>query len=387
MMMRPALALFSMLVLAGCAAQQPPAPAAPGAPPPSAAAAPARAIDLPRRKIDIAIPAADAEAALRAFRASCPRITWRQDRSGLTLPSDWQAVCRDAETATDAVRFFAEGFEGVVLGDDGAGFATGYFEPEIAASRVRSPGYGVPLYRRPPDLVEVDLGTFRPEWQGRTLRGRLDGRRVVPYYGRAPIDEGVLAGKDLELAWAADPNDAFFLEIQGSGRLRLPNGEIMRIGYDSQNGRDYVAIGRVLVDMGELPKDGVSMASIMAWLRANPDRAEQVRQANPSVVFFRELLGLADDDGPRGALNIPVRPQISVAIDPAFIPYGTPLVAQLDGAAPHLHVAMDTGGAIKGPGRLDIFQGSGTVAGAKAGALASKARVVLLLPRRATARL
>jgi membrane-bound lytic murein transglycosylase A len=380
---RGTLLLFSLISLAGCAAS--PLAQAPSVP--AQVAAPSRAIDLPRRKFEATIPAADADAALAAFRASCPRITWRMDRSGLTLPSDWQGVCRDAETATDAVRFFAEGFEAVVLGPDGEGFATGYYEPEIAASRVRAPGYQVPLYRRPPDLVEADLGAFRPEWQGRTLRGRLDGRRIVPYYGRAPINEGVLAGKNLELAWAADANEAFFLEIQGSGRLRMPDGEIMRIGYDTQNGRDYVAIGRVLVDAGELPKDGVSMASIMAWLRAHPNQAELVRQSNPSVVFFRELSGLSPQDGPRGALNIPVRPQVSVAIDPAFIPYGTPLIAQLEGAAPRLHVAMDTGGAIKGPGRLDIFQGSGAEAGAAAGGLASKARVVLLLPRRATARL
>jgi membrane-bound lytic murein transglycosylase A len=351
------------------------------------AAAPARAIDLPRRKIDIAIPAADAEAALRAFRASCPRITWRADRSGLTLPSDWQAVCRDAETAADAVRFFADGFQAVVIGEDGKGLATGYFEPEIAASRVRAPGYQVPLYRRPPDLIEVDLGAFRPDLEGRTLRGRLDGKRIVPYYSRGPIDEGAIAGKNLEIAWAADANEAFFLEIQGSGRLRLPNGETMRIGYDSQNGRDYVAIGRVLVDAGELPKDGVSMASIMDWLRQHPDQAERVRQTNPSVVFFRELNGLDPNDGPRGALNIPVHPQISVAVDPAFTPYGAPLIAELAGEPPRLHVAMDTGGAIKGANRLDIFQGSGQAAGEKAGSLSARARVVLLLPRRAADRL
>jgi membrane-bound lytic murein transglycosylase A len=172
-----------------------------------------------------------------------------------------------------------------------------------------------------------------------------------------------------------------------SGRLRLPDGQVMRIGYDSQNGRDYVPIGRVLVDMGELPRDGVSMQSIRAWLDANPDKADQVRNANPSAVFFRELLGLDPDDGPRGALNIPVRPQVSVAVDPAFIPYGTPLIATLEGQTPRLHVAMDTGGAIKGAGRLDIFQGTGKQAGEAAGQLASKARVVLLLPRRASSRL
>ena len=374
------------LALAACATPPKALPEAASPAPDAAATAPARALDLPHRKVPVSIPAGSAAAALAAFRASCPRITWRMDRSGLVLPSDWQAVCRDAETATDPVAFFADNFEGVEIAG-GDGFATGYFEPEIRASRTRAPGYQVPLFRRPADLVEVDLGAFRQEWQGRTLRGRLDGRRLVPYYSRGAIQEGALAGKGLELAFAADANDAFFLEIQGSGRLRLPDGEVMRIGYDSQNGRDYVPIGRVLVDMGELPRDGVSMQSIRAWLDANPDKADQVRNTNPSAVFFRELSGLDPDDGPRGALNIPVRAQVSVAVDPAFIPYGTPLIATLDGQAPRLHVAMDTGGAIRGPGRLDIFQGTGKDAGEAAGRLASKARVVLLLPRRASSRL
>lgn len=374
------LVILASLALAACASTPP------AAPPPAMAPTPARAIDLPHRKVPVTIPADSAADALAAFRAACPRITWRLDRTGLVLPSDWQAVCRDAETATDAVAFFTENFEGVEVAG-GTGFATGYFEPELRASRVRAPGYQVPLYRRPPDLIDVDLGAFRDEWQGRTLRGRLERNRLVPYYSRASIGEGALAGKGLELAWAADPNDAFFLEIQGSGRLRLPDGEVMRIGYDSQNGRDYVPIGRVLVDRGALPKDGVSMQSIRAWLEAHPDEAEQVRNANPSVVFFRELTGLDPGDGPRGALNIPVRPQVSVAVDPAFIPYGTPLLASLEGAPARLHVAMDTGGAIKGPGRLDIFQGTGKEAGEAAGRLASKARVILLLPRRATSRL
>jgi len=380
-MMRLSLACVPLLLLAGCATPQI------GQPETTAATAPARALDLPRQKVSVSVPPAEAEAALRAFRASCPRIVSRVDRSGLTGPEDWQAACAAAASAKDATRFFLEAFEGLILGQSGEGFATGYFEPEIAASRVRAPGYAVPLYGRPPDLVETDLGAFRSEWQGRTLRGRLDGRRIVPYHDRASVDAGALAGKGLELVWAADPNDAFFLEIQGSGRLKLPNGETMRIGYESQNGRDYVAIGRVLVDAGELPKDGVSMASIMTWLRAHPERAASIRQANPSVVFFRELSDLSADEGPRGALGVPLTPQISVAVDPAFIPYGAPLLAQLEGAEARLHIAMDTGGAIKGPGRLDIFQGWGAEAGAAAGGLASRARVVLLLPRQATARL
>jgi len=377
--MRSTLVLFASLVLTACATK--PAPQTTTEAPSEAGQT--RAVDLPRQKIPFTIPTKSADAALKAFRATCPRIVNREDRTGLTQPLDWQTACKTSETAPDAVRFFTQAFEAVEI-NQGTGFATGYFEPEILGARVRTKGYDVPLYRRPPDLVDVDLGVFKDEWKGRTLRGRLEGRRIVPYHSRAAIAEGALAGKSLELAWAADANDSFFLEIQGSGRLRLPNGEVMRIGYDSQNGRDYVAIGRVLLDQGKLPKGGVSMQSIKDWLRTHPDEAQSIRNTNPSTVFFSEIKTLDQNEGPRGSLAIPLYPQISVAVDPLFIPYGAPLIATLAGGTPQMHVAMDTGGAIKGPGRLDVFQGSGPEAGKAAGSLASKARVILLLPRRAS---
>ena len=210
---------------------------------------------------------------------------------------------------------------------------------------------------------------------------------LLPYPDRGAIMAGALTGKGLELAYAADPYEAFFLEIQGSGRLRLPDGGIMRIGYDSQNGRDYVAIGKVLLDRGDLPKGGVSMDSILAWLRANPDKAPALLAANPSVVFFREIAG----DGPVGAMGIAVTPGVSVAADPAFLPLGAPLfvTTTLPGNVPlsALMVAQDTGGAIKGANRIDLFRGSGAVARAEAGAQAAVAQIVVLLPPAAAARL
>lgn len=328
------------------------------------------------------------DAALVAFRRSCPALLGREDRSGLTLPADWHAACTAAATATDPDAFFAAEFTAVAVGaPPGAGFTTGYFEPEIAGSRTPAPEFTVPLYRRPPDLIEVDLGSFAKDLKGRKLRGRIDGASLKPYATRGEIMAGALTGKGLELAWAADPYEAFFLEIQGSGRLRLPDGSVMRIGYDSQNGRDYVAIGKVLLDNGDLPKGGVSMDSIIAWLRANPAKAPAILAANPSVVFFREITG----EGPIGALGIPVTPRVSVAADPAFIPLGAPLqvVTRLSGGRPlaAMMVAQDTGGAIKGANRIDLFMGAGTEARADAGAQAATADIAILLPRTAAARL
>jgi membrane-bound lytic murein transglycosylase A len=348
---------------------------------------------LPRFIIPLTLPAAMDMRSLAAFRAACPAIRTRTDRSGLTHVQDWATPCDAAQTAIDPATFFASHFTAVRLAD-GKGFATGYFEPEIAASRTRTAEYATPLYKRPPDLVEADLGAFRPDWQGRTLRGQLKGNKITPYPPRAAIANGALAGQNLELAYAADANAAFFLEIQGSGRLRLPDGSIMRIGYASQNGRDYVAIGRVLKDQGKLTSP-ITMASILDWLRTHPDEAPAIRAANPSQIFFRELTGLAPEQGPIGALGHPLTPQVSAAVDPAFTPYGAPLLIIRPDQPPELQIAADTGGAIRGPGRIDMFRGpsrldarldSGTAA-SEAGALASPIDITLLLPHAAAARL
>ena len=350
---------------------------------------PKRASDMPVRLAERGGMPGGAEA-LAAFRLSCPALSKRRDLSGLTEPGDWDAVCAAAVTASDSAAFFASAFTPVIIGAK-PGFATGYFEPEIAASRNAAPGFATPLFRRPPDLVETDLGEFAKDLQGRTLRGRVVDGRLVPYPARGDIMAGALAGKDLEIAYAADPFEAFFLEIQGSGRLRLPDGSIMRIGYAGQNGRGYVAIGKVLRDAGELPVGGVSMDSIVAWLRANPARAPAVLAANPSIVFFREVSGANESDGPIGAMGVAVTPRFSVAVDPAFIPLGAPVrvVTTLPGNRPliGLMVAQDTGGAIKGPNRIDLFMGSGAAARADAGAQSASAEIAVLLPVAAATRL
>jgi membrane-bound lytic murein transglycosylase A len=382
-----------LLLVAACAPTVSQAPPGAAQPPPAAGAAvvpkaPARAADLPITAATLSPTANEtAAAALAAFTKSCRSLRAREDRSGLTKAGDWDAACAAAPAARDAAAFFSANFTAVAVGDATKGFATGYYEPEISGSRSKAPGYSVPLYRRPPDLIEADLGKFAADLKGRKLRGRIEGAALVPYPDRAAIMAGALTGKKLELAWAADPYDAFFLEIQGSGRLRLPDGGIMRIGYASQNGRDYVAIGRVLLDRGALPKGGVSMDSILGWLRAHPAEAPALLAANPSVVFFRELTG----DGPIGALGIAVTPLVSVAADPAFIPLGAPLFVEttLPGNLPlsAMMVAQDTGGAIKGANRIDLFRGAGAEARAEAGAQAAVARVLVLLPTAAAARL
>lgn len=382
------------LFLAGCVTPQQHVtlPQSSASDPPAAVSKFARqAVDLPIATA-MSAPLPGAPAALAAFRRSCPALLRRADQSGLTRAGDWDGPCVAAATATDAIGFFADHFIAMTIGSPGGdGFATGYFEPEIIGNRSPGRGYPVPLYRRPADLVEVDLGKFAKDLQGRKLRGRIEGANIVPYHTRGEIMAGALAGKGLELAWAADPYEAFFVEIQGSGRLRMPDGRIMRIGYDSQNGREYVAIGKVLRDAGELPKGGVSMDSILGWLRSNPARAPAILAANPSVVFFREITATAESDGPVGALGIAITPRVSVATDPAFIPLGAPLLVTttLPGNRPlaSMMVAQDTGGAIKGANRIDLFMGAGNDARADASAQAADAKVAILLPRAAVARL
>lgn len=333
----------------------------------------------------LGLDASGAARALAAFRISCPSVMRRADTSGLTQPGEWASACAAATNWPDgnAARFFADHFRAVQVGD-GRGFATGYFEPEIAGSRTPAPGYAVPVYGRPTDLIDVDLGAFTPSLVGRRIRGRVEGQALVPYADRAAIDAGALAGRGLEIAWAADPVEFFFLQVQGSGRLRLPDGSVMRIGYAGQNGRDYVGIGRLLRDRGAIGPGEASMQGIMAYLRRQPDGGAAVMRENPSWVFFRELTG----PGPLGALGLPVTARASVAADPAFVPLGAPVWLAVDRAeARGLWVAQDTGGAIRGANRFDTFWGAGADARGIAGGMSARGAVLVLLPNASVARL
>lgn len=381
------LALTSLALLSACVSKpaQPPQPPPPVQPParpvpPPEPPKPTTAIEA---GIVVAAPAfiheQDAAEALAAFRISCPSLVKRTDRSGLTNPADWVAVCSQAAAVPPggAAHFFQTSFDWVRVGDAKA-FATGYFEPEIAASPVPTPAHAVPIYLTPRDLTRCVL----PD--GRTGRGRIDETgSCVYYHSRAEIEAGALAGKGLEIAWAADPIELFFLHIQGSGRLRYPDGRVVRIGYDNQNGREYVAIGRLLREREILPAGGASMQAIVAWMQANPDQARELMRENPSYIFFKVLTG----PGPLGAMGLPVSPGATVAADPNFIPLGAPVHLALDRSeAWGLWIAQDTGGAIKGPNRVDTFWGAGEEARRIAGGMAANGQAHILLPKGAAAR-
>lgn len=364
-----------------------PVPNAPIAPKPAAAPPGASARSSGLQLADVPrLDEANAAGALKAFRISCPSLVRRNDQSGLTRPEDWRPVCAAAASwrEDDAAGFFATNLETVQVGD-GKSFATGYFEPEIVASRVQAPGYSVPIYKRPTDLIDVDLGLFSDELKGKKIRGRVKGQSFVPYADRAEIEEGGLAGRGLEIAWAADAAEFFFLQVQGSGRLRLPDGSVMRIGYDGQNGRDYTGIGRLMRDRGLLGPGQTSMQGIVDWLHEHPDEGRAIMRENKSWVFFKELSGGA---GPNGALGLPVTGGASVAADPAFVPLGAPVFLSLDRLeATGLWIAQDTGGAIKGANRFDTFWGAGKRAREIAGGMAARGTAFVLLPRGTLARI
>ena len=331
-------------------------------------------LDAPR-----VLPADQATKALTAFKISCPVLIRRNDASGLTTGNDWQALCAQAATLDPAYApgFFYYGFDWVKVAD-GKAFMTGYYEPEIEGSRTPQPGYA-PIYRTPLDLVRCT----KPD--GTTGRGRIDETGTcVLYFTRAEIEDGALAGKGLELAWAKDPVDLFFVEIQGSGRIRFEDGTVMRIAYANQNGREYVAIGRLLRDRGILPPGGANMQAIRNWIRANPEQGRALMRENLSYIFFKELVG----PGPPGALNVPVTPRATVAADPNYVPLGAPVfIHDADrGEVNGLWVAQDVGGAIKGPNRFDTFWGSGAEAAAIAGGMSANGQALILVPKGVAAR-
>ena len=352
----------------------PPTPVPPAPPPPANALAAGATVGAP----PASRVAEDAARALTAFRLSCPLLMRREDRSRLTRPGDWNGLCAEADTlpAGSAGAFFRDRFDWVRVGE-GKAFATGYYEPEIAGSRTPQPGY-VPIYRVPPDLVRCTRA------DGGTGRGRYDATsQCVFYFTRAEIYDGALANKGLELAWAADPVELFFLQIQGSGRVRMPDGSVMRIGYADQNGREYVAIGRLLRERGILPPGGADMAAIVNWIRANPAEGRALMRENLSYIFFRELTG----PGPLGAMGVAVTPRTSIAADPLFVPLGAPVFLTMQRPeASGIWVAQDTGGAIKGANRFDTFWGAGAYATAVAGGMASPGSALILLPKGAVAR-
>lgn len=265
---------------------------------------------------------------------------------------------------------------------------TGYYEPEIAASPRRRPGYEVPIYGPPGGLIRVDLGAWSDEWQGRRIAGLLRDGRLVPFPDRAALrTDPVLRGR--EIAWARDEVDLFFLEVQGSGSLRYPDGTVRRIGYAGANGRTYRSIGRLLIDEGAIPRERMSMQSLRAWLAEHPGEVRRVLDYNQSVVFFRFL-----DGPPVGNLGFPVTPGRSVAVDQRLLPPGgfgfliTDMPAPtadggtvVEGPLTRFVLAQDTGGAIRGPERADFFWGPGEDAAGRAGVMKQPGRLLFFVPR------
>jgi membrane-bound lytic murein transglycosylase A len=351
----------------------------------------ARFTDLPGWRDD-----ALAEA-LPAFLKSCARIGLLPENETLGLAGtagDWRPVCAAAARvpagdSTAARAFFEAQLRpmAVTNGGEPTGLFTGYYEALLQGSRTRHGRYTVPLYVRPPELVMVDLGRFREELAGQRIAGRVEEGHLVPYPERREIAAGALSGRELELVWVNSTVDAFFLEIQGSGRVRLDDGSEMRLGYAAQNGHPYFAIGRDLVERGALTKAEVSMQSIRKWLEEHPAEAPEVMARNRSYVFFQELEG----DGPLGAQGVALTPGRSLAVDRKFLPLGVPV--WLSGSAPaaregaperplnRLLVAQDTGGAIRGPVRGDVFWGHGPEAAEVAGRMKHDGRLWVLLPK------
>lgn len=369
------------------AASAPPAPAAvetpaeptPSKTPPTAMPwlKPAAFADLPGWQDD------DPSAAWPALLNSC---------KGLKGQAAWTKTCQAAGQIgpSDAERmrqFFETHFQPyqVQQAEGGnEGLITGYYEPLLRGSRSFGGNYIYPLYAAPDDLLVVDLSSLYPELKNLRLRGRLQGKRVVPYFSRAEIEAGGGPARGKELLWVDDPIDLFFLQIQGSGRVQLENGETVRVGYADQNGHPYKSIGKWLVDQGELTLDKASMQGIKDWARRNPAKLATLLNTNPSYVFFRELPN--NLSGPLGALGVPLSAERSVAIDPRAIPLGAPVwLATTRPNSPEplnrLMLAQDTGGAIRGNVRADFFWGFGEAAGQLAGTMKQKGRIWVFLPR------
>ena len=335
-------------------------------------------------------------------RAEWSDLPWAEDspadafgaflRSCFALKAkpEWQTVCTDAAalSATDETtlrQFFKTSFTPyAVVNADGTfeGTITGYYEPLLHGSRHAGAQYRFPVYGVPDDLLTVDLSELYPELKSMRLRGRIDGKRVVPYYTRAEIQSGKgVNGR--ELVWVDDAVDLFFLQIQGSGKVALDSGETIRLSFAEQNGHPYRSVGRLLVERGELTLDQASMQGIRAWGNRNPDKLPELLNSNASYVFFREQPG--DTPGPVGSLGVPLTPGRSLAVDTRVVPLGAPvfLSTTLPNSTQPLNrlmAAQDTGGAIKGAVRADFYWGSGDDAAAQAGRMRQTGRLWVLLP-------
>ncbi len=367
---------LTILLAAGCAQVPPPCPCPPPGPATQARYEPVEYAALPGWGT------APLAASVRAFVTGCARMA-----PGHALRPACEAARALPAGDEAAARAFYEGAFAAyaIVAPDGAreGLVTGYYEPVLEGSRTPGARFSQPVHGVPDDLVVVDLAAQYPELRGMRLRGRLNGRRLLPYYSRGEILTRNGAIPAPVIAWVEDPVEFFFLQVQGSGQIRLDTGERIRVGFAEQNGHPYRSLGRHLVERGELTLEQASMQGIKAWAAANPQRLQEALSHNASYVFFRELPAV---DGPIGALGVPLEAGYSIAVDPKFVPLGAPVF--LASTYPlstqpleRLVMAQDTGGAIRGAVRADFFWGSGAEAGALAGRMRQPGRLWLLWPR------
>lgn len=389
---------LAAVVLAGCGTMRPAPPAGPRS---------LRLDSVPFGALE-AWTQNDPRHALRAFLRSCAALTARSDDAPLGgvnyagTAGEWRQVCNTAAlVSTDSPEttrgFFESEFVPYrITQGSGVGLFTGYYEPQLAGSRTRHGPYQTPLYGVPVDLVNVDLGLFRDNLRGQRIVGKVTDGRLIPYPARAEI-EGVGLREAAPVFFVDDPIDAFFLQIQGSGRVLLDDGTVVRAAYAAQNGRPYTAIGAILIQRGELSREAVSMQSIRAWLLAHPAEAQQLMNANASYVFFAEQPIGDPSLGAAGAQGVPLTPEASLAIDLTVHALGIPVwlettapdpdTTKPDQAFHRLLVTQDTGGAIRGAVRGDVYWGYSADAGSIAGRMRSQGRMTVLLPRSVASRL
>lgn len=332
----------------------------------------------------------------KAFTKSCSRIAKRAPKAAMGslaqagTAGDWQPLCRTfmATDNSELRAFFESNFTPYQLSDDGDGdgLFTGYYEASLNGSRTKTARYNIPLHKRPDDLVMVQLGNFRDDLKGRRIAGRVRNGKLTPYESREDIVRGDWPHEDEVLVWVDNAVDAFFLQIQGSGVITLADGGKMRVGYDGQNGHPYYAIGRELIKRGTLTKETVSLQTIRAWLAANPAQADEIMNTNASYVFFREL----KTDGPVGGEGVTLTKLRSLAVDHSLLSYGVPMWVDIAPPATNmprlqrLMIAQDTGGAIRGVVRGDVFWGHGQRAEDMAGVMKSQGQAWVLLPKTLT---
>ncbi|MEP3244024.1 MAG: MltA domain-containing protein [Sneathiella sp.] len=334
---------------------------------------------------------------LAAFQKSCAKILTLPDSRSLGAgktagtAADWKDLCEKSKALPPEAAvirpFLEKNFTPFEVRNNNmeTGLFTGYYEASLKGSLEKSDVYHTPLYLRPDELVMVNLGRFRDSLKGQRIAGLVKGGELVPFADRSKIETGSLAGRDLEIVWVDSAVDAFFLHIQGSGRVELQEGGDLRVGYAAQNGHPYFAIGKTLIEEGHVPREKMSMQAIRGWLDENPDRAQEVMNKNASYIFFRKL----ETDGPIGAQGVELTPKRSLAVDRKWMPLGVPIWLetelideQTENSTPfnRLMMAQDTGGAIRGPVRGDVFWGHGDEAYEKAGSMKSEGRYWILLP-------